>query len=148
MKIKSFERLRPLSIMPEDDRWYRISEANEIILHTNEGTLRYIAYKGFLFDGRSGGRLVDWVISNLGSQDLSTCWLVHDIGFYPYTVSFELANDILYQMLLLSGVSRLKAWLVFKSVSLFARKFKAEESSEVVGKYRQNLNQYFFRWDK
>lgn len=148
MKIKSFERLRPLSIMPEADRWYRVAEGNEITLHTDEGVLRYTVYAGFKFDGRSGGKVVDWLISNLGSQDLATCWLVHDIGFYPNTVSFELANEILYQMLRLSGVSKLKAWAVFKAVSWFGRSSKAYETSEVVGRYRQNLNQYFFRWDK
>lgn len=99
------------------NRWYRIKRDNTIWVVTNRGTIRYFVKEGFYFDGRSGGPLIDWILPNLGSENEILCWLIHDINAYATYLSFEDTNEMLRQMLRLSGKGRLRASLAHWTVS-------------------------------
>lgn len=119
MKIVSFEMDGEICISPVRDRWYAVSSPVVISLHTKDyGVIRFHVKHGFLFDGRSGGMLADLFVPNLGTQKELASWLVHDINGYDTCYSFKLTNEILRQMLVISGRSKFKSWLVKKAVSL------------------------------
>lgn len=101
-------------------RRFQLLRTVHIVLHTYDcGVLRLTIKAGFIFDGRSGGRGVDWLIPNLGTDDEIACWLAHDALFYAISLSFDTTNKILRQMLRLAGYPRWKASLVHASVSKF-----------------------------
>jgi hypothetical protein len=54
---------------------------------------------GFVFDGRSGPRIVDWYAPNLGNLYEILCWFVHDCNGYGLDLSFKDTNILLYAML-------------------------------------------------
>ena len=119
MKIITFNTSNDIIIEPLEDRWYELK--HDVIVNIflrEEGKLVYTAKAGFRFDGRSGGPLADFVVPNLGTQKEVACWLCHDIGAYDLYLSFSEINDLLAQMLVQSGVSLFKSWLVKKAVSL------------------------------
>ena len=99
------------------ERWYPMKRDNTIWVVTNRGTLRYTYKRDFHFDGRSGGPLVDIVLPNLGTENDVICWLIHDLNGYATYLSFEDTNEMLRQMLRLSGKVRLKASLAHWTVS-------------------------------
>jgi len=120
IKVKQFNVVTgDIKIIPRDDRWYEILEDVEIHLYLNDNTrLVYKAKAGMMFDGRSGGPLADLFVPNLGSQRELACWLCHDIGAYALYLSYDEINDVLAQMLVLSGRSKFKAWMVKSAVSI------------------------------
>lgn len=147
MKILGMTWNRPLSISPISDRWYEVNQGIEIRVTTTEGVLIYAIHQGFKFDGRSGGPFVDHIISNLGTQATAICWLVHDINFYPDTVSFNLANQMLRDMLIVCAKeSRIKAKLVYRAVQWFGRSSKSDEWEGMEKKYLDNREKFSFEW--
>lgn len=119
MKIISFHASGPIEITPIEDRWYSLAKPVTIFVQTDgEGYIVYKFRKGFLFDGRSGGPLVDFWLPNLGNQRQLACWLVHDANGYATHLSFEDTNELLRQMLRLAGVCRVKASAAKLAVSL------------------------------
>lgn len=66
---------------------------------TNQGTLHVQTAPGFVFDGRSGPRIVDWYAPNLGNLYEILCWLTHDCNGYGQNLSFKDTNVLLYAML-------------------------------------------------
>ena len=122
IKLKSVARSAEIDIVPVRDRWYRLADCVEIeVKCLVDGVSRTIAYsfgEGFLFDGRSGGPLADLFVPNLGTQEEVACWLVHDANGYDVLLDFENTNELLQQMLRLSGHSKCKSWLVKLAVSI------------------------------
>ena len=97
MKIISCTFNRDILIKPIDDRWYEIPHKFQIRIDLGS-IVKYIDVDaGFLFDGRSGGPIVDFFAPNLGTQDEIKCWLMHDIGSYDSTgLTFGENNTLLY----------------------------------------------------
>ena len=54
---------------------------------------------GFVFDGRSGPKIVDWYVPNLGNLYEKMCWLTHDANGYEKDFGFKDTNILLYVML-------------------------------------------------
>jgi len=132
-----------IQIMPIVDRWYLVSEPVGVEIRTDEGVLRVVVDEGFRFDGRSGGKLVDWLIPNLGTQAETCCWLVHDVLAHDYDVSYETTNDLLRQMLRsIGGYGRARAWMVWRAVSLSRAWFGCRTEEE-----RRNRLKASVRWD-
>lgn len=74
---------------------------------------------GFMFDGRSGPKIVDWYAPNLGTLEERVCWLVHDCNGYGQDLSFEDTNLLLFAMLRdLAGYRTSKANVIQLAVSL------------------------------
>lgn len=105
-------------IKPVEDRWYSLENPVLVMVSWGNYSLAYEFHPGFLFDGRSGGPLADFVAPNLGTQPEVVCWLLHDANGYADVLTFEETNDLLQAMLVQSGHSRFKAWLVKTAVSI------------------------------
>lgn len=86
-------------IVQNDARRYPLKGRVQLAIYTNQGTLHVTTAAGFTFDGRSGPRLVDWYVPNLGSLEERLCWFVHDCNGYGQDLSFKDTNVLLYAML-------------------------------------------------
>ena len=80
-------------------RRYVLAEAVMLDIITNQGTLHVTTAAGFTFDGRSGPKIVDWYVPNLGTLAERLCWFVHDCNGYAQDLSFEDTNLLLFVML-------------------------------------------------
>ena len=131
----------PVKIYPVKDRLYRIASNAKCCIRTDVGCLIYTANIGFKFDGRSGGKLVDWLVPNLGTQQETWAWLCHDILYYDFDISFETANDLLRQQLVLdAGMSSWKAGLIKYSVDRFGRSsFGIDDGADITNRRFINL---------
>ena len=91
-------------------RWYRIPSFISFVLHTKEhGDIQFNVFGDFYFDGRSGPWCVDWFEPNLGPLNKRLAWLVHDLLGYATYFDFATTNEILRQLLIIAGDSKIKA---------------------------------------
>jgi hypothetical protein len=87
-------------LQPVGNREYLIPHPFRVELLTDGlGVIVYDVAGGFVFDGRSGGPMVDFIAPNLGTQEEAKAWLLHDINGHDVCLSFEEANQLLYDML-------------------------------------------------
>lgn len=132
---------------PIADRLYELFRPTRINIFTEkDGVISYEFDAGFIFDARSGGKAIDWLIPHIGSQSVLACWLAHDGGFYPHTLDFKTANDILRQMYVLATGQRIRASLIDTSVTLCGKSHKSYEISQIEKKFKDNVNKYRFWW--
>lgn len=115
--VYRFEVIGEIQSKTVGDRLYELTRDCAVIIVTNDGTIRVELRKGFVTDGRSGGRFIDWLFPNWGTQRQRACVGVHDALFYDFGLSFETANYILKQMIELTPMSKWRAWMVWKGVS-------------------------------
>ena len=87
------------TIIENDERRYTLTEEVNLIVRTNQGTLNLVTSPGFVFDGRSGPKIIDWYAPNLGTLEERLCWYVHDCNGYGLDLSFEDTNVLLFSML-------------------------------------------------
>lgn len=81
------------------ERRYPLDGGVRLSIVTNQGTLHVQTAPGFVFDGRSGPKIVDWYAPNLGNIYEKMCWFVHDCNGYGQDLSFKDTNVLLYAML-------------------------------------------------
>lgn len=106
-------------ITQNDRRRYLIEGAISLTVFTNQGELKVTTAPGFVFDGRSGPKIIDWYAPNLGTLEERLCWFVHDCNGYGLDLSFEDTNVLLYAMLRdLAKYSTAKANVIQLAVSL------------------------------
>lgn len=105
-------------IKQDDSRRYSLEDAVALSVFTNFGTLHVFTEPTFKFDGRSGPKIIDFYVPNLGSIGERVCWLVHDINGYGMDLTFNETNALLYAMLRYIGYSRSKALTIRNAVSL------------------------------
>lgn len=86
-------------ITQNDRRRYLVEGAISLTVVTNQGELKVTTAPGFVFDGRSGPKIIDWYAPNLGTLEERLCWFVHDCNGYGLDLSFEDTNILLYAML-------------------------------------------------
>lgn len=87
------------NIKENDERRYVLYGEVNLIIRTTQGTLNVVTAPGFIFDGRSGPKIIDWYAPNLGTLEERICWLVHDCNGYGLDLSFEDTNVLLFAML-------------------------------------------------
>lgn len=133
----------------KDDRYFQLENTVSIRVFTDEGTLHATLLPGFLTNFRSGPGIVDCFINHIGKPGIAICWLFHDFNYGVYSclggehpVSKELADDILRQMLILEGMSKGTARIVYGSVKLFGK--DAYEEVDKVSKNNMDLGK--FEW--
>lgn len=80
-------------------RRYPLPLAVRYDILTTQGTLHVQTAPGFTFDGRSGPKIVDWYVPNLGTFAERLCWLTHDCNAYAQDLDFEDTNLLLFVML-------------------------------------------------
>lgn len=142
MKVKSIKvtdwfnnALDALSVSPLGDRYYNISRCTEVLIKTDEGTFCYKFKPGFITNFRSGGLFVDRFVDQIGaSLNIQVSWLCHDAGYTPcaacegeHPISKKLADTLLKEMLLFSGMPSWKASLVYTSVKWFGKSAYEED---------------------
>lgn len=119
MKVIKIDFSRDISITPVADRWYRVNGAFTVDITTDCGVKRINVDDGFLFDGRSGGPMVDFIAPNLGTQAELKAWCLHDICGHDLTgFSFEETNEMLYMLLRQCGYGWFRAKTIYTAVSL------------------------------
>lgn len=107
------------SLVQNSSRKYPLDEGTRFSIFTNQGTLHVQTAPGFVFDGRSGPKIVDWYVPNLGNFYEKLCWLTHDANGYGKDLSFKDTNILLYVMLRdLAEYRTAKANMVQLAVSL------------------------------
>ena len=106
-------------VVQNDSRRYPLLDSVSLIIRTNQGTLHVVTAPGFVFDGRSGPKIIDWYAPNLGTLEERLSWYVHDCNGYGQDLSFEDTNLLLFAMLRdLAGYRTSKASLIQLAVSL------------------------------
>lgn len=123
LKIKGIEfsdgRKTLDELLQNDSRRYPLDSGIRLSIFTNQGTLHIQTAPGFVFDGRSGPKIVDWYVPNLGNIYEKVCWFAHDCNGYGQDLSFKDTNVLLYAMLRdLAEYRTTKAAVVQLAVSL------------------------------
>lgn len=103
LKVLGFEFFEGRNILESTEengrRRYPLRGRIQFAIHTNQGSLHVTTGAGFVFDGRSGPKIVDWYAPNLGNLYEKMCWLTHDCNGYGQDLSFKDTNVLLYAML-------------------------------------------------
>lgn len=119
MKVTKVEFSRDILLKPISDRWYEIQGAFTIDITMDCGVKRINVDNGFVFDGRSGGPMVDFIAPNLGTQEELKAWLLHDICAHDLVgFTFVETNEILYQLLRKCGYGWTRAHMIWAAVSV------------------------------
>lgn len=116
-----------LAVTPVGDRYSRIFHDTVIDVKTEEeGVYRFIIKSGFMTNFRSGGLLVDFFIDQIGDEQKALWYLLHDAIYTPcaalgmeHPLARKTGDELLKAGLIFSGMSKLKAGLVYRSVRLF-----------------------------
>lgn len=120
-------KLDSLVVNPLGDRYYKLAQETEVVVHTDDGDFFYNFSPGFVTNFRSGGLFVDRFVDQIGSSvNVQVCWLCHDAAYTPcqacnmkHPISKQLADELLAAMLKFSGMGKFKAELVYYSVKWF-----------------------------
>lgn len=100
-------------------RRYILNDPVEIKVFTDTGVFIAKTKPGFVFDGRSGPRIADLIVPNLGTLDERTAFFLHDCAAYAQSLGFADTNLLLkYFLRDMCTYSKFKSELVHKAVSL------------------------------
>ena len=126
---------RDLEIVRVSDRWYRIPFSFDVDIYLDGVHRAHIDIdRDFMFDGRSGPRIVDFFVPNLGTQNERRAWFIHDLLSYSLGISYRENNRLLFGTLRRTcGYPRVKAGLIWGAVSL---------SSSYYGKPKPDEREY------
>lgn len=135
MKVTSIAMDRPsLAVTPIGNRYYKVAQDTRISVFTDSGCFDFYFKEGFVTNFRSGGRLVDGFIDQVGDEKKSLIYLIHDAFYTPceyckgeHPVSRELADEFLRDGLEWAGMGWFKRNLVYRSVRLFGKSAYAED---------------------
>ena len=106
--------------------------------------IEFSVYPGAIIDFRSGGPLVDFFTEQIPADPIQcAAYIAHDMlytkcYFGDHFCSRAAADEILRKLLLLGGMSKLKAWIIYKAVRIGAEKAYRDED-----KYSEK-NKYLF----
>ncbi len=100
-------------------RRYSLIRPVELRVVTDIGILIARTEPGFQFDGRSGPKLLDWYVPNLGTFEERAGWWLHDALGYGQSLSFYDTNLFLKLWLRdMAAYSSFKSEIIRKAVSL------------------------------
>lgn len=80
-------------------RRYTLDGIVEGHVYTTQGVLYFRTEAGFIFDGRSGPKCIDWYVPNLGSFEERLSWFLHDLLGYAQSLNFKDTNLMLFVLL-------------------------------------------------
>lgn len=118
--IRSSGLIRP-KLEKLRDRWYIFTDNVGLAFECETHVINYKILKGFTFDGRSGGKKLDWYAPHLGSEEEIICWLIHDLNAYDCCLDVKSTNEMLYNMLIASPkpkYRKIKAWFIKQCVTI------------------------------
>ena len=139
-----------LAVTPLGNRLYKTIFHTLVTVETDEGNLVFKFMPGFVTNFRSGGRLVDGFVDQIGDEKKALCYLVHDAMYTPcsrlngeHPVSRALADDVLRAGLVWAGMSKIKAAIVYSSVRVFGSS-AFEDDDELT---ESNSSRFSFEWE-
>lgn len=80
-------------------RRYVFSGPTEGYLYTTQGALHFRTEAGFVCDMRSGPKIIDWYVPNLGTMAEREAWFLHDLLGYGQSLNFKDTNFMLFVLL-------------------------------------------------
>ena len=122
-------------------RKYELTKTARVTVNTDWGVFRLKVKKGFIWDARSGGPLVDFFLPHQGKHEDQLCWFVHDIFGHSIGLSFQTTNEILRQMIVLSSRSKWVSDWAYRIVSASDSWFGGDTSQDV-----HNRKKILFDW--
>lgn len=118
-----------LGLKPMGDRYYSLTNDIDVKLEFTGG-LTYIYHfnKNFVTNFRSGAPIVDCFTDQIGDTLQALAYLIHDANYTPchylfneHPLSKKESDKLLYQMLVYSGFSKIKAKIIYEAVKLFGK---------------------------
>lgn len=138
-----------LSVTPLGDRFYKLAQDTDINVYTDIGCFEMSIKAGFVTNFRSGGRFVDGFVDQVGDENKSLIYLIHDLFYTPcdycnceHPVTRELADEFLRDGLEWAGMGKFKRNVVYYSVRAFGR--NAYEEDDHLTETNRVL--FTFRW--
>lgn len=138
-----------VSVIPLGNRYYSLYKPYVIRVYTDEGVFSFAFKEKFITNYRSGGKLVDFFIDQIGNAKTQIAYLLHDACYTPcfmldgeHPLSKNLADELLEAMLIFAGMSSWKASLVHTSVKLFGTS-AYEDDDELT---ERNSKLFTFLW--
>lgn len=126
----------------------RLDQDDQMIA-TNRDRPLYLKFeieKGAVIDFRSGGPLVDFFTDQLPGNEIALwAYIIHDVlytkcYFGEHFCSREAADEFLYKLLLLSGMSKWKAWIIHKAVRLGGKSaYDDDDRYSILNKHRFSI---------
>jgi hypothetical protein len=121
----------------QDEEWC-------VKFETNFGNFKLKLLRGWVTDKRSGNSAVDLIIPKW-SHNIIYCATVafHDAGYSGYLPKEEV-DELFYQGLLLSGISKWRAKLAWKAVSVFGNNgyFDIEDKMPMPYTYNRSFERF------
>lgn len=103
-----------------DDKYWQLTSDYKVELITDEGTLSYCMYSGWITDLRSGSSVIDCIVPKKGNKYYDAVILTHDSNYSGH-VSKDVADDLLRQGMIMSGLSSWRAKLAYIAVQAFGK---------------------------
>ena len=110
--------------------------------------ITFDVYPEAVIDFRSGGPLVDFFTDQIPDNEIQrAAYIAHDMLYTKcyhgdHFCSKDAADLILYKLLLLGGMSKVKAWLIYKAVQIGGKSAYTDEDK--YSPYNKHL--FSIRW--
>ena len=101
-----------------DGKFWQLTSDYNVDLVTDEGTLSYCMYSGWITDLRSGSSVIDVIVPKKGNKLYDASILCHDFNYSGH-VTKNIADDLLRQGMIMSGLSSWRARLAYIAVQAF-----------------------------
>lgn len=138
-----------LNVTPLGDRYYKLAQDTKISVITDIGCLEFGVKQGFVTNFRSGGVAVDRFVDQIGDQQKSLIYLIHDLCYTicddcngEHPVTRELADEFLRAGLEWAGMGKFKRNVVYYAVRAFG-KSAYEEDDHLTS---TNSALFLFKW--
>lgn len=118
IKLQGIETMLPLRTLKIADGFWRLTSDFWVRLHTNEGFIDAKMKTGWITDYRSGSGAVDIVVPKKGNEAYNAIIMLHDLAYSGHLTK-DLADELLRQGMILSGVSSWRARLAYIAVQAF-----------------------------
>lgn len=117
-----------LGLKPMGDRYYSLTNDIEIKIECKDKVFLYHISHDFITNFRSGAPIVDCFTDQIGDTLQALAYLIHDANYTPchylfneHPLSKKESDNLLYQMLVYSGFSKIKAKIIYEAVKLFGK---------------------------
>lgn len=146
MKLQKIKILSPLELTPVNDTFWALGSHYSVDFITDEGVLQLRNKPRWLTDLRSGSDGINWFVPKWGNPEYTAIVLMHDTAFSGW-LSFELANSLLSQGMVLSGeVTPRRAAIVKGTLNLIGRSHYSDFESPLPPPYTANRKLESLRW--
>ena len=135
MKVYSIVLDQPsLAVTPMGDRYYKLAHDTKISVFTDIGCLEFGVKQGLVTNFRSGGPLVDRFVDQIGDEQKSLIYLIHDLCYTicddcngEHPVTRELADEFLRAGLEWAGMGKFRRNTVYYAVRAFGKSAYEED---------------------